>query len=294
MKQKLMEGNRTHRPECLITMTLGSRQFGHRDNYLENFLRSFLEMTEKPGRVEILIKVDDDDDLLFFHHIKRKYLGKIDIRFLVSERGRGYADFHQYHESLLRLRSPSSRIWNLQSEDAVFVLSKWDSQMLSILADYPHDCFIGTNCPFEEAISIHGPFPVSPPVYWVRGDLFPVMGYGIIKCMGEVARKYPGWTSFGNSETVGGFAGDILRRLWERHQMKLHVQFPAFTEERGIVGWYANPDRHDRRTETNINFFLKENQKIRDEMVDAIHQYLNLTKNHWRLLLEFDTRPNNF
>lgn len=275
LKEELMRDHTQQSPGCLITMTLGSRQLGHRDNRLEEFLQSFLRMTEQPERVEILLKVDDDDDLLYFRSIKRRYHSTIDLRFLVSARGRGYADGHLFHEALLQLRNPGSRFCILQSEDAEFTLPGWDSMLLSHIPQDEHHCFIGTDCSFEEAIAILGPFPVEPvPVYWVRGSLFPVIGFGLLNCTRAVARKYPGWTCLGNSMAAHMFVGDVLRRLWERHQLKLHVQTPLFVRERGVIGWYGNPERHDLRTEVNTHFFLAEHQRIRDEMADAIAQFV--------------------
>ncbi|MBI4280375.1 MAG: hypothetical protein HY660_18130, partial [Armatimonadetes bacterium] len=158
LRRELMRDEPRRRAECVFTLTLGSRRIAHRDNQLERFLRSFLAMTERPERAEILVKVDDDDDLEFFLRVKRRYARDVDLRFLVGERGRGYADLHKYQAALLALRNPASRICILLSEDAEFVLPKWDTEFLSRWDKLPHDCFIGADCPFEEAIAILGPY----------------------------------------------------------------------------------------------------------------------------------------
>jgi hypothetical protein len=259
--------------ECFITITFGSRQFGNRDNRLKDFLQSFLAMTVEPSRVEILIKIDDDDDLRFFQVVKRSYGGRINLRFLVSGRGRGYADMHHFHDNLLRLRSPSTRLLYILTEDAVFIRSGWDIELMAILNSRQHDFFIGTPASFEETIMIMGPDPVKPvPIYWVRGDDFPIFGLELLDCTKGVALEYPGWTCLGNLFNVDWFSGDILRRLWQINNMNLHVQVPQFAERKGIFSWNENPQRNHLRTKTLQSFFLEENQKIRDKMATAIFE----------------------
>ena len=271
LSKELIHDDRAGHSRFLITLTLASRHLGHKYNRLDGFLRSFLEMTEDLQQVEILIKIDKDDDLIFFHKIKRKYQAKLNLFFLLSDRGKGYGEVFRYHVSLLPWRSPSSRIWVLQSDDALFVLPKWDNRLLTALADYPHDHFICTDCPFEEAISIIGPNPKTPvPVYWVRGDLFPVVGSGILRCTEKIAQKHAGWTSLGNGFNIDGFAGDLLRRLWQRHRLKLHIQLPTISKEYAARGWVGVKGREELRTKTLLKFFSKEDQMVRDEMVDEI------------------------
>lgn len=271
LRRVLMEKGGRPRPECLITITFGSRQFGNRDNRMVDFLNSVVATTEDTRRVEILLKIDEDDDLLFFRNIQRTYQSKLVLRFLVNERGRGYADMHKYHTSLLKLRSPSSRMLYILTEDAVLTVPRWDTQLLELTAHRADNFFIATPATFAETISIMGPNPVKPvPVYWVRGDDFPIIGMRLLDCTARVVAMHPGWTCLGNLFNVDGFSGDILRRLWELHRMNLHIPVPQFAQRTGVYNWAASPERNSLRTETLLDFFKEPNQKIRDEMVEAI------------------------
>lgn len=271
LRQELMEGGEKNRPECQITITFGSRQFGNRDNCLLNFLDSAVRTIENSKRVEILLKIDEDDDLLFFRHVQRMYQSKLILRFLVSERGRGYADMHKYHAALLKLRSPTSRMLYILTEDAVFTVPNWDSQLLEVASQMENDFFIATPATLEETISLMGPNPVEPePVYWVRGDDFPIISMRLLRSTENVANRYPGWTCLGNTFNVDGFSGDILRRLWELHRVNIHIRVPLFAQRTGVYNWAASPKRNHLRTETLLEFLREPNQKIRDEMVMAI------------------------
>jgi|GEM_PF-5970392 len=264
---------------CAITVTFGSRQLGNRDNLLDVFLNTFSKMTEDTRRVEIFIKVDLDDDLLFFSRIKDKYAAKVNVRFFSSEQGRGYADMHIWHSTLIKKRSPSSRALLILSEDAKFIYRHWDKELMARMDAMPNGYFIGTPCSLEEAITIMGPNPTTPvPVYWVRGDDYPILSFPLLEATGRVAAKYPEWTCLGNLFNVDGFPGDILRSLWLRHHINCHMQIPQFFRRQGVFSWTDSPTRSKLRNDTLLKFFLKENQAVRDEMADAIAQEVGALK----------------
>ncbi len=261
---------------CVITATLGARYFGNRDNLLEHFLNSFLQMTEDSRRVEIFIKIDLDDDLLFFYRIKEKYGKRINVRFFPSERAGGYADMHIWHSTLIQKRSPSSRVLQGLTEDAEFIYKHWDKELLACMNVMPHKYFIGTPSALEETIEVMGPNPVHPvPVYWIRGDDFPSFSIPLLNITGRIASQRPGWTSFGNLFLVDSFSGDILKTLWQRHKINCHMRTPQLFRRLGVFSWAESPTRTKLRNETLLKFFLKENQVVRDEMADAIAQEVN-------------------
>ncbi len=271
--QRLSKGSRALAESCLISITFGSRQFGNRDNLLEKLLiKSFLSMTEHPEKIEMLIKIDTDDDLLFFDRIHRQYRGRINLRFFVSERGRGYRDIHKWHSSLFKFRSPNSRFLIIFSEDAEFCYKNWDTALLSQIDPIPHNFFVGTLVPLEETIKIHGPNPVSPPLYWIGGADFPVIGTDIPKYSEQITRKYRDWTPLGNTFSVEAFAADLVRRAWQLHHLNIHLQTPMFAKRRGVFCWTANEDRKNARTESLMKFFEKETQKVRDEIAGLIYE----------------------
>ena len=293
IKEYLLKST-SYKSECLITITFGSRQFGNRDNLLDNFLRSFLRMTGNPQRVEILLKIDHDDDLLFYYKIKKRYHNKINLRFLISDQGRGYQDVHLWHSSLLKIRSFSSRVLFVLTEDAEFCRKNWDAELLALINRHAHNFFIATPCSLEEAIEILGPNPVSPPVYWIRGADYPIFGMDILKCNEVVAKKYYGWTCIGNSVIIDGFCGDLLRGLWQRYTINLHLQVPFFVQRKGVFSWTDSEERCRTRTEVLTKFFSQEDKKVREEMVDMIYrQYQVLILNNKIAIEKEDHRPKN-
>jgi len=272
IKRTLTEDSFTPVPGCLLTISFGSRQLGNRDNLLEQFCRSFLQMTADPKRVEIILKIDEDDDLIFFYDIKNWYKGKINLRFIVSPRGRGYADMHIWHANAFKWRSPSSLALFILTEDAEFCYKNWDTKLISMIKARPHHLFIGAPCPLEEAMRMVGPNPVKPvPVYWLVGAEFPIIGMDLLKCTQRVADRYPGWTCYGNLLLIDSFSGDMLRGLWNRHKTNLNMEVPFFVRRKGVFSWTDSQERSSVRNNTLLEFFKEENQKIRDEMVDEIY-----------------------
>lgn len=272
IKQDLAETGRRNIPGCQITVSFGSRQFGNRDNILDRcFCRSFLRMTEKPQAIEIIVKIDEDDGLLFYHKIMKKYEERINFRFIVSGRGRGYADMHIWHANAVKYRSRSSIAFLILTEDTELSFKHWDTMLLDKIKNCPHNFFISTPCPLEEAIRLIGPNPAEPvPVYWLVGAEFPVVGFNLLTCTERVARRYPGWTGWGNQLLIDNFSGDLLKGLWNKYQTNVHFETPIFAIRRGIFSWTDSVERSNVRNNTLLEFFKPENQKIRDEMVDEI------------------------
>lgn len=260
----------------LITVSFGSRQLGNRDNLLENFCKSFLKMTQNPSLIEIILKIDDDDDLIFFSDIKKKFGNKINIRFVVSPRGRGYADMHIWHADAFKRRSPSSLALFILTEDVEFCFKNWDTKLIAMIKARPDNFFIATPCPLEEAIRLIGPNPVKPvPVYWLVGAEFPVIGMDLLKCTQKVAEKHPGCTCYGDLFLIDSFSGDLLKGLWEKYEVNLDMEIPEFAVRKGVFSWTDSKERSDVRNNTLLEFFKEKSQKIRDEMVDLIYREYN-------------------
>lgn len=256
---------------CLITVTFGSLFVGNRDPLLEDQLESYLAMTSDDRRVEFLVKVDFEDDLEYFYALKKKWGHKVNIRFFPSARGRGYADMHIWHSTLIKRRCESSRILLILSEDAKFIYKNWDVELIKRMDAMPHNYFIGTPCTLEEAITVMGPNPVTPvPVFWIRGDDYPIFSFPLLMTTEKVAAKYPDWTCLGNLFNVDGFPGEILRGLWKREELNCHLEIPQFFKRQGVFSWTDSPSRNKLRTATLLKFFEKETQDVRNEMASAI------------------------
>ncbi len=276
ISRDLTSDSRKPIPDCLLTISFGSRQLGNRDNRLDKFCQSFLAMTAKPRQIEIIIKLDVDDDLLFYELIKIRYKDKIHFRFYVSERGRGYADMHIWHDTAFHMRSPSSLALFILTEDAVFIHKHWDAALLAIIRQQKHNYFIGAPYPVEEAITVIGPNPAQPvPIYWLVGVEFPIIGMGLLECLSKAASHYPGWTCYGNLLLIDSFSGDILRGLWKKYQYNLVMQTPEFVKRTGVFSWTDSPQRSRDRNDTLLEFFKSENQNIRDAMVEVIYKELH-------------------
>jgi hypothetical protein len=252
----------------IITITFGSRKFGNIDNRLVLFMDSFLEVTHYPKRVEILIKIDDDDDLLFFYWIKRKYSERVNVRFFLGPRGRGYEDMHIWHHELISYRNPAAKLHYILTDDAVFEFRHWDDRLLSLLEKRGGDTyFIGTACKLEEAITYHGPNPVFPePVYWIRGDDYPIYGFDLLCSAAKAAVDLPGWTEFGNLQLVDQYAGALLRTAWMDFDVNLHEEIDLYASRRGNFAWSDSPKRTEIRTRT-LNKFFNEESKIQRKKI---------------------------
>ena len=256
----------------IVTVTFGSRMLGNSDNKLTLFLDSFLEFTHRPDRVEILIKVDDDDDLPFFYQIKRSYSDRVNLRFFPSDRGRGYEDMHIWHHTLIKHRNPSAKLHFILTDDAVFEFKNWDDKLVSLLERRVGTYFIGTACSLKEATTFHGPNPITPvPVYWIRGDDYPIYGFDLLNSAAKVAASFPGWTEFGNLQLVDQYAGALLHTAWKKFGISLHEQIDLYAARKGgNFCWSESPTRSEIRTRTLTKFFDAESERQREKVVLGI------------------------
>ena len=255
----------------VVTVTFGARYLGNRDNQLKLFLDSFLAYTRQPQRVEFLIKVDDDDDLLFFHDVKNYYADRVNIRLFSSARGRGYEDMHIWHHDLIRHRNPSAKVHFILTEDATFRMPNWDDALVRLLETRADTFFIATPCSLAETISIFGPSPVEPvPVYWIRGDDFPIYGFDLLASISKVTSRWQGWTDFGNGQVVDQYAGSLLKIAWEKFGVSLHERVDQYADRGGVFSWSEDPRRGEIRTRTLTEFFRSENELRREELIRQI------------------------
>jgi hypothetical protein len=269
----------------IVTVTFGSLKFGNRDNKLTLFLDSFLNFTHCPNRIEILIKVDDNDDLLFFYDIKCRYSDRVNLRFFSSPRGRGYEDMHIWHHDLIKHRNSAARLHFILTDDAVFEFKNWDDKLVSLLERRRDTYFIGTACSLEEATSFYGPNPVTPvPVYWIRGDDYPIYGFDLLCSAAKMATTFPGWNEFGNLQLVDQYAGSLLKIAWEKFGVNLHEQIDLYAARRGgNESWQTNPKRWEIRTRTLNKFHNAESEMQRQKIVQEILSDIKLNSTDSKL-----------
>ena len=269
MKNELSKARMISGP--LITVTFGSFHIGNRDPLLKKFFTTFLKFTKNPDKFEFLIKIDEGDDYVYYYKIKKYFENKINLRFFLTPRGRGYADMHLWHSDLIKYRSPSSKALYILTEDAVFHYHNWDDELINLVQNRKNSYFIATPCDLHEATRIVGPSPEKPvPVYWVRGDDFPIFGFDLLNATEKFTQDLPDWVALGNLFNVDGFSGDLLRIAINEFQVNLHEQTTLFALRKGVYDWSENPVRGNLRNKTLLEFFYESNVKIRSEMVKFI------------------------
>lgn len=255
----------------IISLTVPVRHLGVKRNYFERYLQELITKTVDPSRLELLVKVDLDDDLRWYCKIFDKYGAKLCLRFFVSAQEQGYASTNWFHHFLIHNRHPASQIWVLQSADTEILVDSWDDILLNTIASHRTPYFICTDATLEESISIKGPNPVSPqPVYWVRGTLFPIASTALLDVLEEESREHKGWAMVGKTFNIDGFFGDMLRHLYEIHDIDAHIQIPMLFKEYKPEGWHGNPRREGLRTKSLLDFFSEETQGIHKKFAAKI------------------------
>jgi len=265
-------GKKNYTDGSVIVITFGSRWFGNPDNELSDFMETYLATTRVPSRAELLIKIDDDDDLTYFAEIKEKYGQHVNIRFISTPRGRGYEDMHIWHHDLVRYRNPAAKVHYILTDDAKFERRCWDDELMSILDRRKDTFFIGTACTLDEATTYYGPNPVEPvPVYWIRGDDYPIYGFDLLESIARKSKEFPGWTEFGNLQLVDQYAGALLEVAWKQFGANLHEQINLYAARRGgKFCWSHSPVRAEIRTRTLTNFFNEVSKNQRYEIVQQV------------------------
>jgi len=264
--------NKNYSDGSTIVITFGSRWIGNPDNQLSGFMDSYLATTRVPSRAELLIKIDHDDYLIYFAEIKEKYGQQLNIRFFTTPRGRGYEDMHIWHRDLIQHRNPSAKVHYILTDDAKFEQKFWDDELVSILGRRKDTFFIGTACTLNEAITYYGPNPVEPvPIYWIRGDDYPIYGLDLLQSIARKSVEFHGWTEFGNLQLVDQYAGALLEVAWKQCGTNLHEQINLYATRRGgKFCWSQSPVREEIRTRTLTKFFNEESKNQRYEIIQHV------------------------
>jgi len=271
IKQSLQQYNFSHSPT--ITITFSSRHLGNRDNLIENFFHTILAQTYNLMDIEILIWVDDDDDLIYYHQLKTEYQDLIPLRFVVGDRGNGYGDLMRFNTELYKLRRETSTLWLGVSEDAIITLKNWDVAIQSIFKESDENQCIGAQISFQKTIEKQGPFYNYPtPIYQYGAECYPVARIALIESIEKAIEYYDGWTPLGSVVGTDAFLADILRHMWERHNINMHVQLPSFIKRSGGQAWVNNQKRIEIHYQA-VNKFMSEETQIRhNEIVDYLFQ----------------------
>lgn len=268
VKQSLQQYTFTHAPK--ITITLSSRRLGHRDSFMPRLLQSILANTHDLMAIELLIWVDDDDDLFFYRQLKEQYQARLPLRFVIGARGKGYGDLMRFNTELYRLRSASAILWLGVSEDAVFTLNAWDVEILRIFTEADRCQYIGAQISFASTIEKRGPFHNYPtPIYQYGVEPYPIARIALLELIEQAIAHYDGWTPLGRVVGTDAFLADMLRHMWTRHKVNMHVQLPPFIKQYGGKAW-NNPKRIDIHYRAVNRFMSEEIQRMHGEIVDFL------------------------
>lgn len=250
-----------------LTLTVPVRYFHVKNIYFERYLETLVCKSYDLSSIELLIWVDEDDNLKWFSDLKTKYAGSLRMIFFIGPQRGGYQSTNYFHAELIKNRSLSSKIWVMQAADCSIEISNWDKILLETVSQAGKDYFICTDASLEESISIKGPNPILPrPVYWIRGVLWPIVSMKLLDDLLTVVPQDSEWTILGKSFNMDGYFGDLLRHLYQQHDLNIHIQVPEFFKEYNPVGWKGVKSRESLRTRTLLELFSFSTQ--------AVHRYL--------------------
>ena len=256
-----------------VTITVPSRKLGNRDSQLTAQLSSFVTMTDHPERFEILIKIDDDDDLSYFNKLKKEY-HEIDLRFVVSPRGLGYAHMTHFHSLALEQASDTSKAWLCTWDDWSFIRKGWDQDVYRLIDTVPF--FIAGQQPFETVISLME-LPTQPePVYGYDCEINPIISFNIIRALKAAAEGLDNWLPLGDLYTVDGFFGSVVDLFYRRCGFKVYQQIDnyMFALPR-VITWTNNPERINLYYREHKRFFEESVVEVRARVVETIYEKLS-------------------
>ena len=128
-----------------ITIMMGARIGGNDNSRLPECLLALSTHAESKNRYEVLIKMDDDDPGLgSLKATIESFSDRVNIRYIVTPRGRGYADLHKAYLDLMLMASPLSEMFWVLSDDVMVAGHHWDRKLLDCAAKSPDGVFVIT------------------------------------------------------------------------------------------------------------------------------------------------------
>jgi hypothetical protein len=269
-------------PRIMISVACLSRRFGNRDSKLHRMLTSLVATADDPRRIEVLVKIDLDDDLLHYLRIKREFRERISLKIIASPRGRGAADMHRYYDELFGRVEPASLLWQIATDDAVFVRSGWDSAVIGSLRGHPTGLFIGGDLPFERVIALEqtsSPRGSTATLRHYGTNDYPFCGLPLLAQCRRVSEGIPGWTPFGSSLCVDTFLSTLAAAVWEEHTAIIYVQQDRFIRRTGVTSFLFDPNRSAARTAGILDVTSRQHREICSRIAEAIVSRLTTNAN---------------
>jgi hypothetical protein len=254
------------RPNATISVVCLSRRLGNRDSNLCQMLLGLLATARDPSRIEVLIKIDLDDDLIHYLRLKRMFRDRLALRIIASPRGRGAADMHRYYAELLEHSSSCSRVWLGATDDGIFVMTGWDTELQDAARQHPQGLFIGGELPFEKVISMEGPLPARDapiPLYQYCTNNFWFCGVPLLRVCARTVQGVRDWTPFGSSLCVDSFFSALTATIWEEHGISIYVQRGRIMERKGVVSFLFDPARNAARTAGIVGLMSPQHREVR-------------------------------
>jgi len=249
-----------------LSFLMGTRKCGNPCNQMRSFLDSVLEMTDEVEGIEILARIDQDDDLYYYRDIRREYAGRLNLRFVVGDRGRGYEDLHRFVHELVAHISPSSMAIFGCSDDSYLAKKGWDSSARQVIRHYPDNLFFvnsGRNLkmPYDNLEAFFRSL-------WTMGPSapFPIIGRRVFEIIQETVAPLEGWTTFGNSVMADSFFEAIQMYLWRVAGVQRTVQLQGIICQHVevISGAHkeGNPWQHPIAIRSYQEFVTPQTQKV--------------------------------
>jgi hypothetical protein len=198
-----------------ITLIGASRRLNNPNNRLDGFLSTVLNNTAVLSSIEVLVRIDSDDDLLYFHEVWKEFGSKVRIRFVVDDTVRGYENLFKLVSELLEFLADSSAVVFGFADDCLIIRKDWDLSFIQVIDSYPDNIFfINTLRDFTI------PYENKQLFFWLMWhhgppSLFSAVGRRVLEITKAIAKKYPGWTAYGNSVMCDSFFEALQLYIWE-------------------------------------------------------------------------------
>jgi hypothetical protein len=186
-----------------LSIILASRIQGNKNSRLKDCLKSLVYRSENKESFEVLIKFDDDDDIqVALEEIKDL---PINIKYIVTPRGKGYSDLHKAYLDLFVLTSASSELFWVISDDMVITTDRFDSVIINKFNEYrDKTCVLHTRVKYLKHSNINDAI--------TDVDCYPIW-----------TRKWLCTAGFGYSFSTDGWTSLLEYLLYKKHKIDNRV-----------------------------------------------------------------------
>ena len=198
-----------------LSVILASRINGNKNSKLMNCLKSLVYNSENKDSFEVLIKFDDDDNDVKSTIEEIEKL-PINIKYIITPRGKGYSDLHKAYLDLFVLASASSELFWVISDDMVITTGRFDSVIINKFNEFrDKTCVLHTRVKYLKNSNI------TDAVTDV--DCYPIW-----------TRKWLCTAGFGYSFSTDGWTSLLEYLLYKKHKIDNRVFVNMLDYDRNI------------------------------------------------------------